>query len=165
MADRAPPNVSGSTFGSFAWLYLGVAIPCVAFFLVLGIVKRNVGMTSALVVGTAIGLWFVSHFVQRVSTIVVTEDGVSYRYGVAPRVQAAVIDVVLPWDNIRFVQQHVFSASVILEQPQQIGLFKRRKLRFAYLDPHWRERPTSIAIMRRCHQQRLEIGRTDEGTL
>jgi hypothetical protein len=149
MAELAPQSLSGSSFGSFAGLYLGTAIPCLAFFLVLGVFDGKMLIGP---VGSAIGLWVVSHFVQRVSTIVVSEDGIAYRYGLAPGVQLAIIDVFLPWENIQSVQEHRFSALVILKKPQQIGLFERRKLRFAYLDPDWCKRPTSVAILGRCGQ-------------
>src|ERR1700728_3543171 len=100
MADVAPQTLSGSSFGSFTGLYLATAIPCVAFFLILGFFNGKMFVGA---IGSAIGLWVVSHFVQRISTIVVSEDGIGYRYGLAPGVQSAIIDVFLPWENIQSV--------------------------------------------------------------
>jgi hypothetical protein len=56
MADAAPLNLSGSTFGSFAWLYLGTVVPCVGFFLIVGFLERNAEKSGVLVVGSAFGL-------------------------------------------------------------------------------------------------------------
>jgi hypothetical protein len=80
----------------------------------------------------------------------VSETGVAYRCEFAPGVRTATIDVVLPWENIQSIREHRFSASMVLIAPQRKGLFNHRKLRFAYLDPQWRTRPTSAEILSRC---------------
>ena len=127
----------GSLYGSPWVCLLSLLLPLWCVFIplaALGVVRWT------LPIGCTVGCPLLMLLVRNFSTLSVANDGLTL-------VQMGMTFYV-PWSNVESVRDGSLGASVVLKDAQRLGLFERRRLRFAMLDLFWRTRPTSKEVMR-----------------
>ena len=128
--------VYGNRYGSLWYLLLAGVVPLSCILIpaaIAGAMKWTVPVFCTAV-------WIVSGpFIFRDSAIVVTDHGFS--------TAQSGWKIVVAWTNVESIRAGRLGASVVLKEAQRFGLFKRRRIRFASLDPLWRGRATSVAIL------------------
>ena len=136
MTGGEPDLVSGSVFGSTAGMHLAFALPL----LCVSVPLAATGTWSwAAPVALVLASVVVSSWIRRNCTCAVSDEGVTLlhfgRLGF------------VPWSAVDSVR-HGWFPSLELSEPQKVGRRRVGRVHFAGLDPHWRTRPTTVAIER-----------------
>lgn len=129
--------VTGTPYSSALGLLLALLIPLWCIFIPLAVVGD---VAWILPFGCTLGCMVETPFLRKTSTISITDEGVT--------LTLTGMTFYVPWRNVDSVKGGTLGASVVLKDAQRLGLFERRRLRFAMLDLFWRTRPTSKEVMR-----------------
>lgn len=130
---------SGPVMSSLVWVWATTVFSGLALWVVIEYLILGGRVSAAPLIGIAAGLSLMVPVLRRMSTVAVDEMGFEVRSG--PYI------IVINWDDIVDVDAGRFSGKVTLRAPIRVGPASRRSVAFAALDPKWRTRPVSAAIL------------------
>jgi len=134
--------VSGTVYGSAPILYVVMLLGVWALLEIMGL--WNVGAA----IGTAIAMIAIVWTIRRQATVAVSDTGV--RLGMtSPLLPGFDKSTEIPWDNILGIKSGWLSGSVAFKHPQKLTRRTRMSMTISFLDPKWKSRPTTTAIVAR----------------
>ena len=150
LTQKTPPDQggdggtadSGTMCGSLLGLAL-VQVPPVV--LVLGLMSAGGAFPPIVPVMGGIGMLIAAALIRPFFRLTVKSDRLEFR------VMQQKSDWY--WQNVDHIESHRFGATLVLKQPVDCGRMMTNKVRIAYLDSHWRDRPIMQTVARRVALQ------------
>jgi len=135
-------SVSGTLYGSAWLLYVVMLIGVWVLLAPFGL--WNIGTAIA----TAVAMLALVWMARRQATVTVADTGVRYGF-TSPMLPGYDGGFEVPWDNIQGIKGTWLSGSVVFKHPQKLVRKTKKSMVISFLDPKWRARPTSMAIVHR----------------
>jgi len=132
--------VTGPYCGPASLLYIPMVSTIWALLALIGYWNAVTAVATALAM--IAGAWQV----RRILAIAVDEFGVRYEFA-STRLAGSDAALDIPWDNIQSIDGHWLFGSIVFKHPQKVGARTKTSVSISFLDPKWRNRPTTQAIV------------------
>jgi hypothetical protein len=144
-------TVSGPLYGSAFLLYLVMLSGVWALLAIFE--KWDAGVAVASAIAIVALVWTA----KRQATITVADTGV--RYGMtSPMLPGYDRGIEIPWDNVQDIKGGWLSGSIVFNHPQKLRRKTKKSMVISFLDPKWKTRPTSMAIINRLGSPQEQSG-------